>query len=451
MKTSIKQKIKMREGQKAEMKGRISEDAGKSICAFANTNNGMILIGVSEDKKIVGLGKDDEAKIANIASSCDPPIRIKTEVLSIEDKDILFVQVKKSDKIHSFKGKVYVRVGSTNRALSVQEILELGQKLVKIKFDEQVCENAALSDIDCNKVRWFREAYKTITGKEIIAKNEKLLGNLECIKNRKIINAGILLFGKKPEKFIPQNYITIVRYPGDEVSDRYLDMKDFYGNLFDLIDNANDYIKNNIQIASRLIPGKVAREEIPQYPLFAIRELIVNAVAHRDYFIDGSRIIIKIFKNRIEYSSPGGFPPGITSKNIVDKQYSRNPVLVKVLNKIRYIEALGEGIDRVYDSVKKHPLEPKLPAFRDVGNNVIATLYGADMEKLELERLKEELSDKEIKILEEIREKRKITSGYVQGLFNVSRDTANRYLNELIKKGVIVRKGIGKSTYYTLK
>ncbi|MBI4680459.1 MAG: ATP-binding protein, partial [Nitrospirae bacterium] len=114
MKTNAKQKIKMQEGQKAEMKARISEDIGKSICAFANTNDGMILIGISEDKKIVGIGKDDEAKIANIASSCDPPIRIKTEVLSIEDKDILLVQVKKSDKIHSFKGKVYVRVGSTN-------------------------------------------------------------------------------------------------------------------------------------------------------------------------------------------------------------------------------------------------------------------------------------------------------------------------------------------------
>ena len=231
----------------------------------------------------------------------------------------------------------------------------------------------------------------------------------------------------------------------------YLDMKEFYGNLFDLIDNSDRYIREHIQIASKLVPGQIPRDEIPQYHLFAIRELIVNAIAHRDYSITGSRIIIKMFKNKIEYHSPGKFPPGITPENIVDMQCSRNPTLVDVLSKVKYIESIGDGIDRVLNSVKNHPLKPKLPLFRDVGNSVIVTLYGADMNKLEPVEVERNLNERQIQIIDYIREKGKITSGNVQSMFNVTRDTSSNYLNRLIKMGAIRRCGMGKATYYTLK
>ena len=279
----------------------------------------------------------------------------------------------------------------------------------------------------------------------------KLLENLDCTKKDKVTNAGILLFGKTPEMFITQNRVTIVRYSGKEVSDKYLDLKDIRGNLFDLIDHADEYIREHIQIASQLIPGQINREEIPQYPLFAIRELVVNAVAHRDYFIRGSRIIIKMFRDRIEFSSPGGFPADITPENIVDRQYSRNPVIVKTLNMVRYIEAIGDGIDRVLEAVRTHQFRPPMPLFKDVGNNVIVILYSADMSKLNFLRIEKlALTDKEREIVDILRDKLKITSGDVQREFDVSRDTANRYLQRLMKLGLIRREGTGKATRYAL-
>jgi len=262
----------------------------------------------------------------------------------------------------------------------------------------------------------------------------------------------MLLFGKEPAKFIPQNQITIVRYPGESVSDKYLDIKDFYGNLFGLIDKADDYIKEHIQIASRLIPTRVPREEIPEYPLYAIRELIVNAVAHRDYFISGSRIIIKMFKGRIDYSSPGGFPAGITAKNILHKQASRNPILVKVLNQLKYIEAIGDGVDRIYDAVKHHPLKPALPVFKDVGNTVIVSLFGADMGKLQTEEKKIELNERQKKAVEYLNTTGRLTMKEFIGLCpDVNRKSLTRDMNRLIKLGLIARKGKGKrGLYYIL-
>jgi ATP-dependent DNA helicase RecG len=189
---------------------------------------------------------------------------------------------------------------------------------------------------------------------------------------------------------------------------------------------------------------------IPQYPLFAIRELVVNAVAHREYFVHGSRIIIKMFADRIEFSSPGGFPADITPENIVDRQYSRNPIIVKILNMVRYIEAIGDGIDRVLEVIKTHPLKPQMPVFRDVGNNVIVILHSADMSKLDFLKIEKlALNDKEKKIVNILKYKARINSGDIQKEFDVSRDTANRYLKKLMKLGLIRKEGKGKATYYT--
>ena len=446
----IKKLIEKGETQNLEFT-RDTIEVGKSICSFANSNNGIILIGVSDDGEIVGCSAKDEQKIANTAHTCKPSIYPKIEKADVDGKLVFVVKVEKSDQIHSYKNIAYKRVGTHDKPLSPEEVIEFAKDIGKIQFDSQICEKASLGDINWEKMRWFKSLYRSITGEGILTEDKKLLENLGCLKNEVVRNSGVLLFGKSPHRFIPHNRITVIRYLGDEISDRYQDIKEFYGNLFDLIDDTDRYIREHIQIASILIPGQIPREEIPQYPLFAIRELIVNAVAHRDYSIRGGRIIIKMFKNRIEYSSPGKFPPGITPENIVDMQYSRNPTIVDVLNTVKYIEAIGDGIDRVLNSVNNHPLKPKSPLFREVGNSVIVTLYGADMNKLERIELERKLNEREIQIVDYIKEKGKITGSNVQSMFNVSRDTSNRYLNRLIKMSIIKRKGRGRATYYALK
>lgn len=177
----------------------------------------------------------------------------------------------------------------------------------------------------------------------------------------------------------------MARYVGRQEGIEQLDYKEFTGNLFNQIDYAEKYINEHIEALYRLKEGQVAREVIPQYPYFAIRELITNAIVHRDYSVMGSRIIIRMFKDRIEFNSPGCLPANITPENIVYEQYSRNSIIADIFNRVKFIEKLGEGWDKIIDSVKEHPLKPKLPKIIDTGNTVIVSLFSAKLEKVEIE------------------------------------------------------------------
>ena len=463
---NINELIKKGESEKVEFKKSLAEtrEILETISAFANSGGGRIFVGIEENKdgsvkEVFGIevkGKVIENLGNEVRQNTDPVIYPSIELKEIEGKSVLVIEIKESPAKPVFAklNKIPVafkRVGKMNLKIDSNELRRIISEGKEFQWNSQICEGASLEDIDWGKVGWFKSLYKYITGKEILTEDRMLLENFKCLEKDSVKNSGILLFGEKPHKFILNNRITVVRYPEDEISDTYLDIKDFYGCLFDLIDNTDKYIREHMQIASKLTSGQIHRDEIPQYPLFAIRELIVNSVAHRDYSIAGSRIIIKMFKNRIEYHSPGGFPPGITPENIVDMQCSRNPAIVDVLSKVKYIESIGDGIDRVFNSVKNHPLNPELPLFREVGNSVIVTLYGADMDKLERIKSERKLNEKEMQIVGYIEEKGSITSGNVQRMFNVSRDTSSKYLNQLIKIGIIRRHGQGKFTYYTLK
>lgn len=452
--------IKAGEGLKTEFKSSPAnlERIAEIACSFANSRGGYILIGISDNQEITGIeiGRQTIERIVDIiVDNSDPKIYPDVTSVKIKNKHVIVVNVEESyDKPHLTSGRAFIRIGKNTKPMSRNEYERLLIKRSKldVKYDSEVCAGAKLDDIDWQKVRWFKAAYKDITGKEISSSDIKILEGLGCVSGGQVLNSGILLFGKQPEKIIPQNYITIVRYPGEDVSDRYLDIKDFYGNLFDLIDKADDYIKEHIQMASRLIPGQIPRQDIPEYPLYAIRELIVNAVAHRDYFISGSRIIIKMFKGRIEYSSPGGLPDGITPKNMISKQASRNPTLVKVLNRVEYIEAIGDGINRIYGAIKDHPLKPKLPLFKDVGGTVIASLFAADMSKMAKEEIKPELNERQAKAIEYLKLKGKINNKEYQIICSTNRVTAFRDMSDLAEKGLVEMIGrTGRWTYYRLK
>jgi len=456
----LKKLLSQGESENLELKPSLAdtERIVEVVASLANTHGGIVVVGVSTQGKILGItiGSQTIERLTNtITDNTDPVIYPNISVHNLEGREIILLEVSESfNKPHLAYGKAFKRIGNVTKLMKRDEYerLLLEKRRDKLQFDFEICKEATLEDIDWDKADWFRNAYKITAGKEILTENMKLFENLGCSRKDKITNAGVLLFGRTPEMFIPQNQITIVRYPGNDVSDRYLDLKDIRGDLFDLIDRADDYIREHIQIASQIIPGQISRGEIPQYPFFAIRELVVNAVAHRDYFIRGSRIIIKMFKDRIEFSSPGGFPADITPENIVDRQYSRNPIIVKTLNMLRYIEAIGDGIDRVLEAVKSHPLKPRMPVFRDVGNNVIVILYSADMSKLDFLRLEKlALKDAERKIIDILKDKATITSRDVQRGFDVSRDTANRYLQRLMKLGLVRREGTGKATFYALR
>ncbi len=461
-KEGFKKLIKGEETESIEFKSSLSEwkKVVETLAAFAWTTGGKIIFGISKSGKIIGVdvGKGTIEKLANdIKLNTDPRLYPRISVEKLENKNVIIIEIEKvSDEPVLAFGKAFKRVGKSTHTLSSEEYKRLIREERKVYFDSLVCDNASLKDIDWNFVRsFFIPKYETITETKVAGTPEELFEALGCIKNRKPTNAGILLFGKNPQKFFINAYIALARYRGKEVGAERLDYKEFEGNLFQQIDNCDRYIKEHIAVMSRLHPFKVEREDIPEYPLFSIRELITNAVCHRDNSDQRSKVIIKIFDNSIEFYNPGGLPEEITPENILDKQFSRNPIIAKVLAKIRYIEELGEGWNKIIDEHKEHPLKPKIPEIKADKYTFIVRLFSTK------EKFVEEIPPEIIKLdkrkrmelaLRYVREKGSITNKEYREITHVSKRTASSELSQLVKVGILMGVGkYGRGMKYMLK
>ncbi len=446
-------------GESAELEFKkslsLSESIGKTISSFSNASGGTLIIGVTDSGEIKGvhIGKNTLEQLANrIKQHTDPKIYPSIDTENIDEKDILIIEVKESqEKPVFYRNNAYKRVGKSTHKLNSSEIRKLAKNSgEKTSWDEQICEEATLEDIDWTFVEeTFIPLYEEATEKETAGKPKDILRSLGCIKDTKITNGGILLFGNDPQQFFKNSYIALARYSGEEVGTRRLDYKEFRGNLFQQIDKCNEYLSEHIAVMSRLHPGEIRREDIPEYGRFSIRELLTNAVCHRNYSDQGSKVIIKMFSNSIEFYNLGGLSKGITADNITFKQYSRNPIIAKVLAKVEYIEELGEGWDKIIKEHEEHPLSPELPKIESDEHSTTVTIFSTK-EKFEEEK-EVELNERQEKALKYLEEHGKITNREYRDINpGISDRTALRDLEELKEKNIVVRKGAGRKTHYEL-
>lgn len=456
---SLSKLIGPRESMTVEWKQSLSEinEIIETAAAFANTESGRIFVGVSPEGKVSGIqiGKGTIEKLVNhIAQNTDPKLHPKVTTKKIDGKEVLVVEVREShDHLVLAFGRPYIRVGKSTMKMSKDEYerLILEKHKEKLQFDKQICDKANLDDIDWEFVtKEFMALYENASGKKISGTPKAILESLNCIKDNRPTNAGILLFGKNPQKFFMNAYIALARYSAEDVDIKRLDYKEFIGNLFQQIDNCGEYLKEHIAVMSQLRNDRVQREDIPEYGWFSIRELITNAVCHRDYSNIGTKVIIKMFSNRIEFYNPGGLPKGITPKNIAEMQFSRNPIIAKILAKVEYIEELGEGWNKILKEHKEHPLRPRLPMVKTDDYTFIVNIYSVK-DKFVEKKETHDFNKRQEKIISYLKSNRKINTAMCAELLDVSSDTALRELTSLKTEGVIAKKGIGRATYYVFK
>ncbi|MFH1127404.1 MAG: ATP-binding protein [archaeon] len=341
-------------------------------------------------------------------------------------------------------------MGKSRHKLSASEIRNLAKESgQKVHWDEQACKDATMDDIDWNFVKdFFVARYESLSAAKVTGNGNDLLRALNCIRDGNPTNAGILLFAKNPQKFFANAYIAMARYKGKHEGIERMDYKEFAGNLFSQIDGCDSYIKEHTAMMSRILPQRVEREDIPEYSWFSVRELVTNAVCHRDYSDQGSKTIVKMFGDRIEFYNPGGLQKGITPNNIAERQYSRNPVITKVLAKVKYIEDLGEGWDKILKEHKAHPLSPKLPLIKADEYSVLVAMYST---RDKFEKGSFGLNDRQKLAIGYARGKGKITNEEYQKAGNTTKKTATRDLQDMVKRSIFIRTGrTGKGVYYTL-
>ncbi|MCD6274451.1 MAG: putative DNA binding domain-containing protein [Candidatus Aenigmarchaeota archaeon] len=452
MEQSILDLIKKGESETLEFKEtlKLDNEIGKTISAFSNTRGGIILIGVSDSGEIIGvtIGKNTIEELANyIKRNTDTKVYPSIKVEEAENKKIIFIEIQENkEKPVFFKNHAYKRVGKTSPEMSSSEIRKLAKESgEKVYWDSKICSEASLEDIDEEKVRWFlrKAKYERNFDVELETPVKEALERLKLIKNGKLTNAAILLFGKNPQKFFLQAETRCARFKGTEPLE-FIDMKVFGEDIINQRDNAIEFVKEHIKLHAKIVGTE--REETWEYPIEAIREGITNAICHRSYDVL-SNVQIRIFDDRIEIWNPGTLPEGLTIEKLKGKHESilRNPLIGKCFFLIRFVEQWGTGTNRIIRETIAHGLPD--PVFEDTKTSFILTFR----KYLISDDLLMELNERQKKAVEYLIKHEKITNTRYQEINKISKQTATRELKELVDKKIFVKHGeTGKGTYYTL-
>jgi len=386
-------------------------------------------------------------------------IFIKEDPSVVRDKDIKkFIKKIKE----SF---VYRRFGSLDDlkrqvTYSLEQFL-MNRGLIHTEpFEDRVNPDADYSVIDEDEVKDFlqKRALKLDVDVPEGSVREILQNRLDILKELegeyKPTNAALIFFSQQASVFIPQHEIRIARYKG-VTRLHTIDRLEIKGTVYKILKEAEKFFRRNTRLANKIVDFK--RVDIPEYPYDAVREAVINAIAHRDYNRLGTPIMFSIFDDRVEISNPGGLLPGLDINNLEGHHATRNPRICEIFHQTKDMEKYGTGIGKMKRLMKEYGLEE--PEFREEGDFFVVRFYGPGEDILDLvssipdERMVDlkgiGLNDRQIKALSMmVNEGVVFTNKKYQDALNVSQSTAARDLRLLVQLNQIKVSGGGRSTKY---
>jgi ATP-dependent DNA helicase RecG len=336
------------EGLTIEFKENVNSDLSKEFVAMANSIGGRIFIGINDQSVPTGVAITNSllSHIQDMATHCDPPVPL--EITPFENILVLHVKEGLNKPYRCSKG-FYIRNGANSQKLTTREIMEFMQAEGKVRFDEIVRE-----EIDFHKV--FKPAVLDhFLG---IAKISKTLDDRAILENLGVMvhkhqkpyfnNAGLLFFCENLAPYLYFATITCALYKGTEKV-TILDRKDYSHDLISNIEDTILFLKKHLNLRYEI--DAIRRKEILEIPEVALREAVVNAACHRDYFEKGANIMVEVFDDRVQISNPGGLPKGFPPEKFGTLSISRNPLISSLLHRSGYIEKMGTGISRIKNAL----------------------------------------------------------------------------------------------------
>ncbi len=434
----------------------------ETLAALANTQGGLLLLGVNAAGKPTGISDPDAARAAVQAAgllSAPPLILPQPGIVELDGRPVCVVEVPSGlPHVYSVAGRYLTRADRQNRLLSATELTGLLLARGEAGFESRPVPGAGMDDLDPIQV----EAYLAALGPPAGDGWQRTLLARGCLAQAADglvpTYAGVLLFGRQPQRFLPNAQISLVRYAGPEMSDEF-ERHDATGTLPEQIRQAEMFVSANIRRGMRLSVGASSganfrRQETTEYPLGVVREAIVNAVAHRDYAIRGDNIRVLMFSDRMEIYSPGRLPGHVTLENLTTERFSRNEALVQALSDLGFVERLGYGIDRMITSMEEAGL-PR-PVFEETVAGFRVNLRGRGADLVSAEPAprwgNRRLNPRQERALAYLAEHNSITNREFRDLCpELSDETIRRELSDLVDQGLIVKVGERKATYYILK
>ena len=334
---------------------------------------------------------------------------------------------------------------------SLVEYLAITGALHTLPFDASPSIGAGLKDLSGDKVKWFVRQARQERNFPLSASATvtEVMEHLNLLEKNTPKNAAMLLFGKNPQRFVSVAEIKCLHFHGTEIEKPIPSYQLFKGTVFDQVDEAVDFVLSKLN--RRVNPSGQSPASDVEYeiPYKAVREAIVNAVAHRDY-TSNAGVQVHVFADRLEVRNPGSLPPGWTPERLTKPHTSvpGNPLLAEPLYLARYIEKAGTGTLDMITLCRMAGLPD--PDFVEDGNEFVLTIWRVWLTAGALDEL--HLTDRQEKAVRFVMMNKRITNTDYQRELHVSKPTASRDLDELVKKGVFGKVGAtGKGTYYELK
>lgn len=436
----------MNESQNIEWKESWRDDYLKWICGFANAAGGKIYIGMNDSGQVVGVA-DAKKLLEDIPNKVRDVLGIIVDVNLLEKDRLEYVEIDVppySNPIN-YKGQYHYRSGSTKQELKGAALNRFILQRTGRHWDEFPIERARIEELSASALNRFRkEAARSGRVDEGVLndKTEHLLHDLRLIDEDGHLNrAALLLFHPDPERFVFGAYIKIGFFRDDKGNLEFQD--EIHGALMEQVDKAMDLIKSKYLIYRISYEG-ISRRETPQFPVEAIRESLMNAVAHKDY-ASAVPIQISVFPDHITFWNAGQLPENWTTERLFESHPSSpyNPLIANAFFRSGDIESWGRGYKRILEAVSAYKL---LPPKLEMISGLMITYYTDVRSQL----LAQRLDERYISVIEYAAQNGSINNTDVQKLLNVSKTTAYRILSQL-DNWLEVQGTTGKGTHYTIK
>jgi ATP-dependent DNA helicase RecG len=438
----------MPEQQNIEYKCSWHDDYLKWICGFANVQGGRIYIGKDDTGMLVGVD-DFKRLMDDIPNKIKNNLGITTEVNLLQegDKHLLEIIVEPYSIPISLRGRYYYRSGSVKQELTGTALNEFLLKRTGQTWDDVIEPRATFKDVDESTIKiYLRKAEEAgrlpdVDGLSI----PELLEKLRLAENGQLKRAAVVLFGKDPGRFYPNTFVKIGKFADNDFDILFQETEE--GNIIQVLE------KVLRQLDYKFLVRKIAfesmnRTETLEYPVIALREMLLNALIHRNYM--GAPTQIRIYENKLFVWNDGGLPLSLSLSKLKEPHSShpRNPILAEACFKGGYIDSWGSGVMKIMDSCKAAGLPA--PEMNEKEGGFIVTLFKGRYSEKDLVKLG--LNQRQVKAVLYVCEEEKITNREYQRINAISRRTATSDLKELVDKyHIFIKVGSsGSSIFYTI-
>jgi len=447
----------MKETETIELKKSLSQlkEGIISLSSMLNkSNKGVLYFGINDEGKMVGLtiGKKTIEDITHEIQNNLKPLPLKVEIKEIEkeNKQIIEVNVEGNDTPYSAYGKFYIRINDADIVMDSYRL----QKFFENKDDtySKREETETIYGIDDINEDLLIDCIRTANDKgrlDYVYRNAKeALNKLGLLtENDRLNNAGLYLFGKNKPLLIKE-----ANFPTDNRSE-FGEIKEFRGNIIECIQESISYIQNHISFKSNII--NYQREEIPEVPLRAIREIVINSFAHCSYAIKGDFNQYVVFKSSIKIYNPGSIIKGVDPLDFASGKVGskiRNLLISTVLFKYGYIDAFGTGFDRTFTLCNQNGVSYNY--HQDDFGFTFVFERKKDFLNIKNDKINDKIKDKKkhLKkgIMKFIKDDKYTTIPEISNALNKSSATIYRYIEALEKEGLLKRVGSRKSGYWEI-